>query len=164
MEVEVFDNFLPSFQFDLIQSFFMGENVAWYWRTGAVFKNEPGDDYQFNTSIYDEGREFDYFTLVQPCIAKLKCLSINRIKANLRPKTLFHRRTPYHTDYPEPGNKSTSIFYVNTNNGWTEFKDGGKVKSVANRMIVFPCALKHRGVSCTNQMKRVVINFNYEKY
>ena len=40
MEVEVFDNFLPSFQFDLIQSFFMGENVAWYWRTGAVFENE----------------------------------------------------------------------------------------------------------------------------
>ena len=47
---------------------------------------------------------------------------------------------------------------------YVEFKDGGKVKSVANRMIVFPCALKHRGVSCTNQMKRVVINFNYEKY
>ena len=56
MEVEVFDNFLPYFQFDLIQSFFMGENVAWYWRTGAVFENEPGDDYQFNTSIYDDGR------------------------------------------------------------------------------------------------------------
>ena len=60
MEVEVFDNFLPSFQFDLIQSFFMGENVAWYWRTGSVFENEPGDDYQFNTSIYDEGRELSF--------------------------------------------------------------------------------------------------------
>ena len=30
MELEVIDNFLPSSQFDLIQSFFMGDKVAWY--------------------------------------------------------------------------------------------------------------------------------------
>jgi hypothetical protein len=162
MKIEVIDNFLPSFQFDSIQSFFMGENVAWFWRDNIVFNNEPGDNYQFNTAVYDYGREFNCFPLVQPCILKLRCSSINRIKANLRPKTLFHRRTPYHTDHSEPGNKFTSIFYVNTNNGWTKFKNGRKVKSVANRMVIFPCSLKHRGVSCTDQIKRVVINFNYE--
>ena len=166
MEVEVYDNFLPSYQFDLIQSFFMGENAAWYWKDNAVFKNEPGDDYQFNTAIYDYGREFDCFPLVEPCIAKLGCSAIGRIKANLRPKTLFHRKTFYHTDniYSDSNNKFTSIFYVNTNNGWTDFKNRPRIKSVANRMVVFPCSLKHRGVSCTDQTKRVVINFNYEKY
>ena len=29
----------------------------------------------------------------------------------------------------------TSIYYVNSNNGFTRFKGGGKVKSVANRMV-----------------------------
>ena len=166
MEVEVYDNFLPSYQFDLIQSFFMGENAAWYWKDNAVFKNEPGDDYQFNTAIYDYGREFDCFPLVEPCIAKLGCSAIGRIKANLRPKTLFHRKTFYHTDniYSDSNNKFTSIFYVNTNNGWTDFKNRPRIKSVANRMVVFPCSLSHRGVNCTDQIKRVVINFNYEKY
>ena len=166
MEVEVYDNFLSSYQFDLIQSFFMGENAAWYWKDDVVFKNEPGDDYQFNTAIYDYGREFDCFPLVEPCIAKLGCSAIGRIKANLRPKTLFHRKTLYHTDniYSDSNNKFTSIFYVNTNNGWTDFKNRPRIKSVANRMVVFPCSLSHRGVNCTDQIKRVVINFNYEKY
>ena len=161
MELEVIDNFLPSFQFNLIQSFFMGDKVAWYMKDGAVFEGESGDDYQFNTSICDGTQTFAYYRLIEPCISKLRCSEIFRIKANLRPKTLFHRRTPYHTDFPEPGNKITSIFYINTNNGWTDVKGHGKVKSVANRMVIFPCALKHRGVSCTNQIKRVVINFNF---
>ena len=165
MGVEVYDNFLSSYHFDIIQSFFMGDRVPWFWKDEVVYTNEPGDDYQFNTAIYDHGNKYDSFSLIEPCIAKLGCSSIGRIKANLRPKTLFHRKTPYHTDHPKPvGNEFTSIFYINTNNGWTEFKNIGKVKSVANRMVVFPCVLEHRGVSCTDQMKRVVLNFNYEKY
>ena len=31
-------------------------------------------------------------------------------------------------------------------------------------MVVFPGSLEHRGVSCTDQRKRVVINFNYKKW
>ena len=164
MGVEVYDNFLSSYHFDIIQSFFMGDRVPWFWKDEVVYTNEPGDDYQFNTAIYDHGNKYDSFSLIERCIAKLGCSAIGRIKANLRPKTLFHRKTLYHTDYPNPGNGFTSIFYVNTNNGWTDFKNGSRVKSLANRMAVFPRALKHRGVSCTDQPKRVVINFNYEKY
>ena len=58
---------------------------------------------------------------------------------------------------------TTSIFYVNTNNGYTEFEDGTKIESVANRMVTFPTNLKHRGTSCTDEKIRVVINFNYFK-
>ena len=55
----------------------------------------------------------------------------------------------------------TSIFYVNTNDGYTKFKDGTKVKSIANRMLTFPANMKHCGTSCTNERRRIVINFNY---
>ena len=162
-EVEVYDNFLSSYHFNLIESFFMGGHVPWFWKDTVVYDNERGDDYQFNTSIFKEGRKYEPFSLIEPCIPKLGCSALGRIKANCRPKTLFHRRTRYHTDYPDPRNLFTSIFYINTNNGWTDIKGHGKVKSVANRMVVFPGSLKHRGVSCTDQRKRVVINFNYEK-
>ena len=51
---------------------------------------------------------------------------------------------------------------MNTNNGWTEFKKRGRVKSVANRAVIFDSNLEHRGVTCTDANRRVLINFNYE--
>jgi hypothetical protein len=50
---------------------------------------------------------------------------------------------------------------MNTNNGYTEFEDGTRVESVANRFISFPVGMKHRGTSCTDKKTRVVINFNF---
>ena len=55
----------------------------------------------------------------------------------------------------------TSIFYINTNNGYTKFEDGTIVESVANRMLSFPANMKHCGTSCTDERRRIVINFNY---
>ena len=77
-------------------------------------------------------------------------------------KTIFHRKQPYHIDYTDDPPIKTAILYINTNNGWTEFKNGGKVKSVANRMIMFDTTLLHRGVSCTDEKRRIVVNFNWE--
>ena len=56
---------------------------------------------------------------------------------------------------------TTAIFYVNSNNGYTEFENGAIVESEENRMVVFPAEMKHRGTSCTDKKIRVVINFNY---
>ena len=57
---------------------------------------------------------------------------------------------------------TTAILYINTNNGYTKFKKGGKVKSVANRMLIFDSQLEHAGVTCTDALRRVVVNFNYD--
>ena len=57
----------------------------------------------------------------------------------------------------------TSIFYLNTNNGYTYFEDGSKVKSIANRFVIFPCYMSHGGASCTDNDNRVVLNINYIK-
>ena len=40
------------------------------------------------------------------------------------------------------------------------FEDGTKVKSVANRLVIFQVK-HHGGTSCTDETKRIVINFNY---
>ena len=99
---------------------------------------------------------------------KIKAVSLWRIKANLLTRTPNIVENSFHVDMtklPEEKLKqwTTAIFYVNTNNGYTEFEDGTKVESVANRMVTFPANLKHRGTSCTDEKTRVVINFNYFK-
>ena len=83
---------------------------------------------------------------------------LTRIKANLNPRTLFNIKAGYHYDYKDI---MTAVYYINTNNGWTTFKKGGRVKSVANRIVVFDSNLLHSGVSCTNEKIRMVVNFNY---
>ncbi len=87
-----------------------------------------------------------------------------RIKANCTTKTHEHEKSSFHIDlYDIIQEYETAIFYVNTNNGWTEFEDGTKVESVANRMVMFSGKTKHRGVSQTDIPFRYVINFNYLK-
>jgi len=58
-------------------------------------------------------------------------------------------------------NIKTSIYYFNTNNGYTLFKDGKKIDSVQNRLITFPSSMEHTGTTCTDQPFRLVLNMNY---
>ena len=73
-------------------------------------------------------------------------------------KTFFNKKAGYHIDTL---NKKTAILYVNTNNGGTKFKNGKFVKSLENRVVVFDSNMEHTGVTCTNQQRRIVVNFNY---
>ena len=69
------------------------------------------------------------------------------------------------TDFEEEvaSHWTTAIFYINTNNGYTEFENGEKIESVANRLIMFPSNIKHRGVTQTDEQTRIMINFNFLK-
>ena len=58
---------------------------------------------------------------------------------------------------------TTSIYYIGTNNGYTELENGQKIESVANRLVSFPANTSHRGVTQTDEQRRIVINFNYLK-
>ena len=59
---------------------------------------------------------------------------------------------------------TTGIYYVNGNDGYTEFETGDKVKSVANRFVKFPSDIKHRGVSQVDTKVRCVLNLNYFEF
>ena len=170
--MKVVEDFLPKEQFDLIQAAFMGPYFPWYYNSNvnpAVY----GDDdpslfrYQFTHRIFWDQEiggtgkdDSPFFRIIEPCLQRLGVQRLIRIKANLRPQTLFHRSGGYHIDTE---NVTTAILYLNTCNGYTRFKKGGKVvKSVANRLVKFDSNLEHTGYTSTNKKRRVVINFNYE--
>ena len=78
---------------------------------------------------------------------------------NVRTENII--RHGFHVDVPTDYDSKTAILYLNTNNGYTEFENGQRVESVANRLVVFDSALKHTGTTCTDQKRRIVLNLNY---
>ena len=165
--MQVIDNFLPEYQFRQISNVILGNQFSWHFFEGIVGPNDGR--YQFTHAIFDlrHGGVIapNSYSLVDIVQQKLGVKRLDRIKLNLNPKTFFHRKSGFHTDQrnsDDPQHQKTAVFYLNTNNGWTEFKKGGRVKSVANRIVIFDSNLEHTGVTCTNEKRRVIVNFNYD--
>ena len=171
MEIEIIDNFLPDYYFKQLQSRLLGEYMPWFHNEYILHEDEgKSKTYQFMHLFYDIRPEYngetDCYSLVRDSLnlirQKLNVTKLYRIKANLRLRSFFNRSGGgYHTDGYDCSH--TSIYYINTNNGYTKFKNGTKVKSVQNRMVVFPSNLEHQGYTCSDKLKRVVVNFNYDK-
>ena len=101
--------------------------------------------------------------VLEPVLQKIGAQGLHRIKINLQTQTSKIIENEFHTDIHEESDDGwlTAILYMNTNNGYSKFEDGTVVESVANRMVTFPAKRRHKGSSCTDEKRRVVINFNY---
>ena len=168
MTFEVIDNCLSDYHFKSITNTVLSPDFNWCFNDHVV--KEGTGDFQFTHNAFSckglaphSDREMwsPCYPLFRSVLEKLKASIVYKVKINLRPRTFFHRKSDYHVDGQGPARR-TAIYYVNTNNGWTRFKKGGKVKSVANRMVIFDSDLEHSGVSCTDEQRRVVVNFNYD--
>jgi len=180
--VEIVDNFLSEKEFTNIQEVMLGSYFPWYYNSSTSYLGgeshdwiEPQQefdlyDFQFIHNFYLLNNLYGYqdicspYTeLIHPILKKLNSFSLLRAKANLR--TIYKENQDnhpiyYHRDYDI--DCTTAIFYINTNNGYTIFKDTKqKVECVANRMIKFDGKLEHAGISSTDKKQRIVINFNY---
>ena len=142
-------------EFSRTRSFPTSANDNVWGRTSLVLY---GDHVRGITSKY-----YDLFSFI---FDSLNAKKLYRIKANLITRTPRKEIGIFHTDIPSnlksPQDEyTTSILYMNTNDGYTEFENGHRVESVANRFITFPEVTNHRGTSCTDKRTRTVINFNY---
>jgi len=173
-EIKIIDNYIPKEQADQIADNMIGSAHTFPWfyhesvdfsydRMGELNVDDFLDNYQFIHMFYSNWMiQSVWFDMLQPITSKLNPIGWQRIKANLNPRTEKPVQYNYHTDYQSknPYTK-TAIWYVNSNNGVTFFKDGTVVESVANRIVIFPQLLYHTGTTCTDQKVRSVINFNY---
>ena len=128
-------------------------------------------DYQFVHklhSIFEQGYSPHWHDII-PVISQINGIinigAFRRVKANLQVAQKDIVYGSFHYDLTEKGivdeNLFIAIYYVNTNNGYTEFEDGTKIDSIADRLVIFKNDIKHRGVSQTNTKQRIVINFNF---
>jgi len=155
----VIDNFLDQSLFEVVKHIGSNPEFPWYYNEDISGEGIEKDCY-FTHILYSNNEKSSWFNLVVPIIDTLSDVkSLVRIKANsyFRTETLVHHKD--HVDYSF--DHKAAIFYVNTNDGYTVINNEHKIESVANRILIFNPQVPHHSTNCTDQQRRVNVNFNY---
>ena len=169
IKYKVQKNFLDQTFFDQFQKFIFSAPMDWHWQEHQYFITLNVDSPQHNdrgffshTFFQDyEPHSPHYSRFIVPILHGLKCKMVSTVRANCLPKDSKPYTSNFHRDRPFDCN--TAILYMNTNNGYTLLgeKEKIKIKSEANKIVVFDSKTKHCAVSQTDKPRRIVINFNY---
>ena len=159
-DYEIVDNFLPKDLFVKIKNFMMGNAIPWFYNQRVAKKDEKVRSFYFTHMFFSDryGTSNNYLE-IYPILQILKPKAVLRVKGNLYPSTKKLIKYDYHTDYDF--NHQGCIFSINTCDGYTQLKDGTKIKSVENRIMFFNPGIEHTATNCTDQQTRININFNY---
>ena len=170
--INIVDNFLNHEDWKNIHDHMISPwSFSWYYNKSSYPPNDTHWSYSQLTHLFYSGVvQIDSNplismenSLIQPILNLISPCILLRAKANLTtPATSMD--DPSKTFHTDTGVKDsiTAVYYVNDNDGKTIFKDGSKVDSVANRMLMFPSNLEH-GVERSTKSDRFVINFNFVK-
>ena len=171
--IQIIDNFLDRKSFLELREEIFSNDFPWYFSDVKTYsdtnweENELYNCQHVHTFFAVRTKvKSRWYSLLVPILKRLKARDIIRIKINSTPKTERIIKHNFHVDiddakefgYPS---STTTVYYLNTNDGYTEFETGERVNSVENRMVIFDSTTRHRSTTCTNQMRRVVLNFNY---
>ena len=156
--MKIIKNFLPQDKFIKVKELITGDYFPWFYKSdteidGGYFCHSLFHNNQINSTLnYDCTK--DIYEILKP-------ISLIEVRANLFFSSLFNnKKAEWHTDYNH--NNWTSILYLNTTNGGTEFKDNVNfVKAEENKMVIFKCNTLHRPLLSNGFEKRNILNFNY---
>jgi hypothetical protein len=166
--MEIRDNFLDEKHLVQLESIILGDTFPWYLQKEQVPGTDDGCLLLHTLYDYNVPRSEFYATIDDIFWGYLNYVSLCRVQINL----LLRQNPPsisgFHTDWQDrplmdETKITTAIFYLNTNNGTTEFKDGTKVDAVKNRLVMFPAITPHRAIGQTDITERIVLNFNFIK-
>jgi len=170
--IKIIDNYLNEKDFNFVHSTLNDEQFLWEWRKVANHNSKNyGEDFQFMHFFIEYGKTFYInasqlpITIVQRYAKdENKKFRISRAKANLFIKTSEQpKQLGYHKDITDSEKFLTVILYLETSNGYTEFKDGTRIDSIKNRAVIFPAHIEHQTVTQTDTLFRTNINVNIEE-
>tara|TARA_R110001632_G_scaffold28454_6_gene75822 strand:- start:124 stop:606 length:483 start_codon:yes stop_codon:yes gene_type:complete len=147
--------------FQQINNTLNNSNFPWFY-SGTTADLYDSSDYLFYHWLYRDGNQMsEHFNkILIPLIGRLHINSLIRCKVNLYTKKSKHIKTNFHTDSPEA--HKVALFSINTNNGYTLFKNKEKALSVENTMVLFDGSIPHCSVAQTDENVRLNININYK--
>jgi len=163
--ITIIDDFLDKDDFEKLKTFYEGREVSWNYISTIVFDDQDGnlEEFQFVDLVYDNVTRKHNENLKEyfiPLLRKLNVKALIKLKVNLTTKKSEQIQSgDYHIDFDNTC--KTAIFYINTNNGQTLFKNGVNVDSIANRVVIFDSKLLHTGTFTTDKKVRLVVNINY---
>jgi hypothetical protein len=166
MNYKIIDNFLLPEEFNYLkEKMLLTPAIPWSYAPYVTLPDTGNPyDFQFTHTFYRDGSPTsDLIGIMDSILRKLNPSALVRIKANLQTRTDKIHTHEYHYDHEHFDGK-IAIFYVNTNNGHTIFKDGTEIESIENRLVIFDGNTFHTGTTCTDQKVRCVINFMFYQW
>ena len=156
--MNIYKNFLDKDQCNKINKVMLGMYFPWFYtKHQTTFKDSSFMGHCF---YQDNKINSHFYYLVEPLMNKLNPTKIINIRSALclkRPMT-----SKWHSDFKKATSKDkVAVYYVNTNNGCTIFKNK-KIKSEKNKIVIFDGNIKHKVKYQTDKDTRIIINCNYE--
>ena len=161
MNYEIIDNFLSEKSYKKIEETVSNNYFPWFLQNQINnFQKDNVFNYYFSHTFFDNEKiNSDAFNIWEELLSKIKFKNLLRVKANLYPRTETILEHEKHLDYNENG--ITSLYYINTNNGFTNLNDEIKISSVSNRFLKFNNNVLHNSSTCTDQKYRLTVVINY---
>jgi hypothetical protein len=160
--MKIINNFIENKKFKVLQENITDLYFPWYLQNGVNYNNDG--HYQLTHNfISDEKTVSEFIIILKPILNILEAKKLIRVKLNLLTKTEKIIEHGFHIDTDAGVNCFTGILYLNTNNGYTKFKDNTIINSEENKFIEFNSTTEHTGSSCTDKNYRIVLNLNYFK-
>lgn len=161
--MKIIDNFLDTEQFNKIKQILTGNDFPFYYQDFIVDGEKDNSDFFFCHTFYRNNQQVSssFNEIILPILYQIKFKTLIRAKCNLYTKKTKQIAHNYHIDFKEA--HTVLLYSVNTNNGYTMFKTGEKIKSVQNQLIIFNGLLEHCSVPQTDEKIRVNININIKK-
>ena len=160
-KLEIKDNFLDNKHLIQVDELIDDPYFAWYLHEEQVVGENDGCWFSHLIYEFDEPKSVFCDPVIKIFKNYLRYVYLYRITVNLLLKQENPSISAFHTDFGDEIKITTAIFYLNTNNGYTEFENGDKIDCIRNRLIMFPVNTLHRAVGCTDVNKRIVLNFNF---
>jgi len=154
--MNIYKNFINKEKSNEINTVMLSGHFPWFYRPHQIDKDSS---YFFHCFYKNNKINSDFYSLLKPILDKLNPTKLLHIRANLCLKRPM--KSQWHCDeWTDNLKHKTAIYYVNTNNGYTMFKDK-KIKSEKNKIVIFDASLTHKARYQTDRDIRMVINFNY---
>ena len=164
--IDIQDNYLPETGWKIIYDNFSGLQVPWNYQptiNDRAGEKDHENNWQFVHEMFSAQKIHNpapQLANLMPLLNAMPIYYLLRVKMNLNPRCSENWISDFHTDTRGLYNL-TSIYYLNTCNGGTIFKDGTKVDNVANRLVTFPATMEHAGMKATDVKARFVLNINW---
>jgi hypothetical protein len=157
---KITNNYLSTKHLNILNKVILSNNFPWFIQ--EIDESFPGHRQFVHIFFKDDNFTTFYSYLIEPLLKKISYKKLIRVKVNLLTQTNKIIEHPYHID-SNVKNSITSIFYLNTNNGYTKIKNKDKIISKKNTLLTFPSSWEHHGTTCTNKEYRIVLNIVYER-
>ena len=163
MSIKVIKDVLPKKEYTFINNMMHSEYFPWYYNNYKIDEDKKLYHYQLIHLFYGNKKiNSAWFKFLQPLFKKLKIKNLLKVKANLNPISQELVEFNNHEDKPSGKNHYSIIYYINTNNGYTQIGNK-KIKSKANQAVCFLSDTFHYGTNSTNCNNRMVLNIIYKK-